>query len=410
MKTYNSKLYFGGPFSQLIPEIYSVTCWDGNSYERIFERSFWGYTIMAMEVFNNELYFGGHTLGIVKFGGDTIDYAGIYKYDETDCYDVGQANMLTVRTMTVDTFNNFLYVAGDFVANVPSCPNNLYKIAKWDGYKWYNLLGGTNDGIGGLKMYRGELYAAGGFTLAGGKSCSGIARWIGNEWFPLDTNVTGEAYPMEVFDDELYVGGLFVNTQTTDTFYLGRWYMPPDTTCNYLQPIVHSLENGALQDTFYIINDTVTVQFYNNNAYVDSWSWNFGDLGTANTKDPNHIYTDTGIYNVELIVTHGSCVDTANTTLTVLLGTGMGNNEIKEIGFKLYPNPTTNTLFVEMTPKSPKGDLKNKNLQIIDIKGKVVLSTSLRGQSPKQSVDISDLPNGVYFVKIGKQTERFVKE
>ncbi len=133
---------------------------------------------------------------------------------------------------------------------------------------------------------------------------------------------------------------------------------------------------------------------------------------------PSELSGNDSVINIICQITDGLgriLTDTISVNVACLVNV---NEEISEENFiKIYPNPTTNTLFVEMTPKSPKGDLKNKNLQIIDINGKVVLSTSLRGGTTKpacpvgrQSVDISDLPNGVYFVKIGEQAEKFVKE
>jgi PKD repeat protein len=43
---------------------------------------------------------------------------------------------------------------------------------------------------------------------------------------------------------------------------------------------------------------------------VDSWSWSFGDGGTANVKNPAHTYTANGTYNVSLTVIGSGGVDT----------------------------------------------------------------------------------------------------
>jgi len=78
----------------------------------------------------------------------------------------------------------------------------------------------------------------------------------------------------------------------------------------------------------------------------------------------------------------------------------------------LYPNPTINILFVEiMNEAMPAGrqELRIKNeLQILDVKGKVVHKSKI--DSNKLSIQIEDLAKGVYFVKIGEQTEKFVKD
>ncbi len=76
-------------------------------------------------------------------------------------------------------------------------------------------------------------------------------------------------------------------------------------------------------------------------------------------------------------------------------------NEIGNI--KVYPNPAKDFLYI---------DLENENIEFdkinfYDISGKVVLSSSLRGT--KQSIDISDLENGIYYVRVGKQIVKFIK-
>jgi len=46
-------------------------------------------------------------------------------------------------------------------------------------------------------------------------------------------------------------------------------------------------------------------------ASILSWNWNFGDGDTSNLQNPIHSYTDTGIYNVTLIVEDNTgCIDT----------------------------------------------------------------------------------------------------
>ncbi|GAB4304497.1 MAG: hypothetical protein Kow0068_26240 [Marinilabiliales bacterium] len=86
---------------------------------------------------------------------------------------------------------------------------------------------------------------------------------------------------------------------------------------------------------------------------------------------------------------------------------GTGTEEINTKGdeyFEVYPNPAYSSLFIELT----ENKLLNNEIQIIDIKGNSILSVTLKHK--KESIDISTLPKGVYFVKLGEQVERFVKE
>ncbi|MEO6329883.1 MAG: PKD domain-containing protein, partial [Ginsengibacter sp.] len=43
---------------------------------------------------------------------------------------------------------------------------------------------------------------------------------------------------------------------------------------------------------------------------VDKWLWQFGDGGSSVDQNPTHIYTDTGYFNVSLIVASNGCTDT----------------------------------------------------------------------------------------------------
>ena len=78
------------------------------------------------------------------------------------------------------------------------------------------------------------------------------------------------------------------------------------------------------------------------------------------------------------------------------------NNIDKENNFIIYPNPASTYVQIE------SDNLQNKCIEILDITGKVLISSSLRGT--KQSVDISDLQNGIYFIMIENQVQKLIKK
>ncbi len=45
-------------------------------------------------------------------------------------------------------------------------------------------------------------------------------------------------------------------------------------------------------------------------SYANEWSWDFGGNGNSDLQDPQHIFTDTGYFDVQLIVSHNGCADT----------------------------------------------------------------------------------------------------
>jgi len=79
------------------------------------------------------------------------------------------------------------------------------------------------------------------------------------------------------------------------------------------------------------------------------------------------------------------------------------NNNIENIShIKIFPNPVKNSLNIDIP-----NNLKSKKLKIYDIYGKEVISKFLFDNKTK--INISDLPRGVYFVKIGVVSGKFVK-
>ncbi len=45
---------------------------------------------------------------------------------------------------------------------------------------------------------------------------------------------------------------------------------------------------------------------------------------------------------------------------------------------------------------------------VFDVSGKLVLN--IIASKTKQSIDISTLQNGIYFIKVGTQVQKFIKE
>jgi gliding motility-associated-like protein len=73
---------------------------------------------------------------------------------------------------------------------------------------------------------------------------------------------------------------------------------------------------GMKPTALFYAEDTVgchpfTANFHDSSSnFVNYWSWQFGDGATSNLENPEHEYTDTGYFDVELIVEHNGCGDT----------------------------------------------------------------------------------------------------
>lgn len=333
MKSFDNKLFMGGDFATV--GSLSVGCmvaWDGTNWLNVGD---FNWLVFELEEYNNELYAGGVFTGV---GG--VPAMGIAKWEGGTTWSaVGGSLNGYVKEMQVDTFNNFLYAGGAFYVG-----SDFETVMRWDGFNWFPLQNGPTCDVmkNSMAMYHGELYVGTCIdTLATGMQINYITRWNGNQWdsIPCGTNVT--VFALETYRDTLYVGGQFDTAGCMQNFGIAKFYMPPDGSCNYLQPLVNTVT-----DTFYLVSGEAEVQFYNNNAYVDTWAWDFGDTGISTIKDPSHIYTDTGTYTVEISVTHSTCNKIAHKEIVIVLGTGIP--EIEDLNFKVYPNPSDKFFNVEI--------------------------------------------------------------
>lgn len=128
-----------------------------------------------------------------------------------------------------------LVVAGYFslAGNVP-----VSNIAAWDGNQW-STLGEGLSGSPPLIYFQvnalcadanGGVYAAGGFTNAGGSAASNIAYWNGDAWTTLSSGLSGAPgeHPwvsslLMLPSGELLAGGMFTNASGTAVKSLAKW-------------------------------------------------------------------------------------------------------------------------------------------------------------------------------------------
>ncbi|PID88892.1 MAG: hypothetical protein CSB02_00335 [Bacteroidia bacterium] len=76
----------------------------------------------------------------------------------------------------------------------------------------------------------------------------------------------------------------------------------------------------------------------------------------------------------------------------------------KALGVSVYPNPANDYIEVSVSNMS----VKKLNLQVYDLLGKLVQSYSTSQQTTR--LNIKDLEKGVYILKVGNATKRFVKK
>jgi len=91
-------------------------------------------------------------------------------------------------------------------------------------------------------------------------------------------------------------------------------------------------------------------------------------------------------------------------TFVTLKDLNITNYLSKTSGISIYPNPTTGKLTID------NGELIIENVEIYDVFGRkqeIIVNYQL---STINSIDVSHLPAGMYYLKVGNQTARFVKK
>lgn len=116
----------------------------------------------------------------------------------------------------------------------------------------------------------------------------------------------------------------------------------------YETPNVQFTANSVcVGDTTYFINSTVA-----NSAFINSYSWDFGDGSTSFLVNPSHVYAQAGVYPVTLIVnTTDGCPDTLTRNVAVIDGPAVNFDPI-DLCFDEQPftlNNTTDTLATPIT-------------------------------------------------------------
>jgi hypothetical protein len=139
-------------------------------------------------------------------------------------------------------------------------------------------------------------------------------------------------------------------------------------------------------------------------AGAQNYTWNPGPLTGSNvvvTPSVNTTYTAMGTNTA-------ACSGSAAISLTVTsCPTGLNQLVLNSSVYNVYPNPASDKIYIQAS-----GNISEASYEVSDALGKVIIKNGLSGST--QAINISQLPSGVYLVKItsGGETKalRFVKE
>ena len=199
------------------------------------------------------------------------------------------------------------------------------------------------------------------------------------------------------------------------------------TNCNYPPTNCYAhftMSPDTIPQTWYALNQCT------GNGTIN-YVWNWGD-GTPfdSTANPSHTYTTAGYYNICVSITDSAgCTNSycdssiyinksfANAVINVSVVNQLpsyiitGMESISKAKFTVYPNPAKDKLYIECRNN---GLETQSQIIIFDLLGNELLpqniTTKLSNGITNLELSISNLPKGVYFVKVGSEVKKIIKE
>ncbi len=361
---FKDEIYAGGSFNLAGADtVNNIARWDGSNWHKMGQGI--GGAVRCFYEMDDTLYVGGSIDSII---GSNIQCKSLVKWDGVNWHEMEPIPIPFVFSINeIVKYKNELYVAGNFEGDT------LKEIARWNGTQWLSVGGGIggDSWVESMVVYKGYLYVGGYFYEQNCNAGNFIMRWDGEEWSDVGGGVqgtypqsNGQIHGMCIYNDELWVGGVFKYAGGVSAKYIAKW--DGEKWC--------SMEN-ELQ------NPILGFEDYNNELYM------FGGNPLFNTMNIPYIAKWTG----------GSYVDSCSTP-TNIIEVIQEENEII-----VYPNPANNILNINC-------EKEIETIKIYNQTGQLVLQTKANTQ--KQSIDISDLPVGSYFIRIvGKNNvwaEKFI--
>ncbi|MFN0175926.1 MAG: PKD domain-containing protein [Saprospiraceae bacterium] len=158
--------------------------------------------------------------------------------------------------------------------------------------------------------------------------------------------------------------------------------------CDTLGLDNHPLAGWRYDKTGGLGVDFTSVSWYE----PDTWWWDFGDGTQSNERNPAHEFPAPGAYEVCLTVSNQYGSDTK--CKWVWVSTVSSSSPQPAGAVVMYPNPTTGILQWSGLPPSTRGE--STNVKVHDALGRLCLVR----ETSEANVDLSGLPNGVYFVTL----------
>ncbi len=362
---FQNELYIGGDFTMSgSTTINHIAKWDGNAWLPLLQGT--DGPVLAFEEYANELYIGGN------FNlADSIAVTNIVTWTGTNFS--ANAPGLNGPVHTLKNFGNGIVAGGEFSTDGISILSN---IAQFDGSQWSSLDSGLDARVNDLEIHQGNLFAAGTITDSSETWYYGMAIWNGNLWdslisryFVIDPDsgiMSSKPYSYLYFEDLVeYKGHLFAG---------GRYHIDVGMTFG-----------DGISEVFTDSSGSGSIYFQPLAAIMD------GEVRCIEIYD-EFLHFGGTFTNIDFDTVAGI----AKSDYT----TGMiesGSN----FSFEIFPNPASDQATIRIPSSSIFVGANFVQASLLDLTGKEIRNWKIA--SDEQQLDLSDIPSGVYLVRISSE-------
>ncbi len=129
------------------------------------------------------------------------------------------------------------------------------------------------------------------------------------------------------------------------------------------------------------------------------WTFEGGNPATSNEENPSVVYNTPGTYSVTLSINDGVNENTMVKDDFIMVNVVTNVNQLENLNISIYPNPNNGRFTIKLN--------QNSKVEIINALGKILFAEEFSG---KQTIDLSQYAEGIYFVKVETEKESIVKK
>lgn len=130
-----------------------------------------------------------------------------------------------------------------------------------------------------------------------------------------------------------------------------------------------------------------------------NWTFEGGDPETSDEENPSVVYANPGTYNVSLTISDGTNENTLTKEAYIVVHNCTGLGDVQAFTLEVYPNPNNGQFTLKVN--------QSAKVEIISAVGHTVYTNEFIG---KETIDLVEQAEGVYFIKVETETESTVEK